>query len=226
MNNLYYNTVSPLLREALQKLMAHEAFNDYILVGGTSLSLQLGHRESIDIDLFTEKEYGTIDTQKIQNALLELFEYTENINSLNNRNIGYSFHVGNDIKDPKKTVKVDMFYTEPFLKPAVERDGLRLSSLEDIAGMKMQAITSRKRKKDFWDIYELLNYFTFAELIDFGLKRNPYSLDEETILKAFDNLIHIDGFSTINCFKGNYWEIIVADLEQTVLQFLNPNRPQ
>ncbi|GHU69924.1 hypothetical protein FACS189413_09550 [Bacteroidia bacterium] len=51
--NLYYNTVSPLLREVLQKLMATPDFNDFVLVGGTALALQLGHRESIDIDLFT-----------------------------------------------------------------------------------------------------------------------------------------------------------------------------
>ena len=51
---LYYNTVNNLLKETLELLMKAPIFNDFRLVGGTSLSLQLGHRMSIDIDLFTD----------------------------------------------------------------------------------------------------------------------------------------------------------------------------
>ncbi|UOB17877.1 nucleotidyl transferase AbiEii/AbiGii toxin family protein [Abyssalbus ytuae] len=51
---LHLNTVSDLLWESLNTLMTIEEFNSFRLVGGTSLSLQQGHRESIDIDLFTE----------------------------------------------------------------------------------------------------------------------------------------------------------------------------
>ena len=58
---LYYKTVSPLLLSALQKLMKADEFNSFRLVGGTSLSLQLGHRESVDIDLFTDAAYDSID---------------------------------------------------------------------------------------------------------------------------------------------------------------------
>lgn len=64
--NLYLNTVSDLLWDALNKLMSLEVFNSFRLVGGTSLSLQLGHRGSIDrgsidIDLFTDSQYGSVD---------------------------------------------------------------------------------------------------------------------------------------------------------------------
>ncbi|MDA0278745.1 MAG: nucleotidyl transferase AbiEii/AbiGii toxin family protein [Bacteroidetes bacterium] len=58
---LYLNTVSDQLWDALNKLMADTAFDTFRLVGGTSLSLQLGHRESIDIDLFTDAAYGSLD---------------------------------------------------------------------------------------------------------------------------------------------------------------------
>jgi predicted nucleotidyltransferase component of viral defense system len=211
--NLYYNTVSDLLLESLQKLMAHEAFNDFVLVGGTALSLQLGHRESIDIDLFTSKYYGTMNTEKMRNALVLLFDYTENTNSVKDRNLGYSVRVG---KRKENIVKIDMFYTDEFIRPIVEKDGLRLASLEDIAAMKMQAITSRKKKKDFWDIYELLKHFSFDDLINFGLERSPYELTKEKIITAFDNLENIDDASEINSFKGDYWELIVLDLKEIV----------
>lgn len=58
--NLHYETVSPLLKETLQKLVNSPIFKDFTLIGGTCLSLQLGHRRSIDIDLFTDIDYGTM----------------------------------------------------------------------------------------------------------------------------------------------------------------------
>ncbi|PRY21724.1 nucleotidyltransferase AbiEii toxin of type IV toxin-antitoxin system [Spirosoma oryzae] len=58
---LHYNTVNKLLRKSLSTLMSAEVFAPFRLVGGTALSLQLGHRISIDIDLFTDALYGDID---------------------------------------------------------------------------------------------------------------------------------------------------------------------
>lgn len=58
---MYWNTVTPLLKEVLNNIMLSEIFQPFRLVGGTSLSLQMGHRVSIDIDLFTDATYGTIN---------------------------------------------------------------------------------------------------------------------------------------------------------------------
>ena len=58
---LHYNTVTPLLREILSMLMAEPLFNPFRLIGGTNLSLRLGHRKSIDIDLFTDAQYESLD---------------------------------------------------------------------------------------------------------------------------------------------------------------------
>ena len=64
-NNLHWNTVSSLLKSGLLKFMAEPLFNPFRLVGGTSLSLKRGHRISIDIDLFTDEEYKSIDFDQI-----------------------------------------------------------------------------------------------------------------------------------------------------------------
>jgi len=74
---LYLNTVSDLLWLTLQKLMSIDNFNSFRLVGGTSLSLQLGHRKSVDIDMFTDAEYGTIDFAKLEAVLRSNFPYIE-----------------------------------------------------------------------------------------------------------------------------------------------------
>ena len=69
---LHYKTVNDLLKEGLLQLMAAKEFETFRLVGGTSLSLQIGHRESIDIDLFSDVDYGKIDFE----AIVEWFAST------------------------------------------------------------------------------------------------------------------------------------------------------
>lgn len=214
--NLKYYTVSELLLESLKKLMAHPAFDDFVLVGGTALSLQLGHRQSIDIDLFTCQPYGTLSGEKIKEALSNLFEYTQDIDSLDSRNLGYSVYIG---KSKNECVKLDMYYTEPFIAPIVQQEGLRLASIEDIAAMKMLAIVTGNRKKDFWDIHELLNQYSLHELIQWGLKRNPYTLNENDILSAFDKMEDMKEDIPIQCLKGKYWEFVKEDINESILHY-------
>ena len=78
--NLHYETVSPLLKETLQKLVNSPIFKDFTLIGGTCLSLQLGHRRSIDIDLFTDIDYGTMNTKEMKEFIQRSFPYSENSN--------------------------------------------------------------------------------------------------------------------------------------------------
>lgn len=75
--NLHYETVSPLLKETLQKLVNSPIFKDFTLIGGTCLSLQLGHRRSIDIDLFTDIDYGTMNTKEMKEFIQRSFPYDE-----------------------------------------------------------------------------------------------------------------------------------------------------
>ncbi len=60
-DSLHYETVSPMLKDVLTELMENELFVLFRLVGGTNLSLRYGHRKSVDIDLFTDAEYGSLD---------------------------------------------------------------------------------------------------------------------------------------------------------------------
>lgn len=75
--NLHYETVSPLLKETLQKLVNSPIFKDFTLIGGTCLSLQLGHRRSIDIDLFTDIDYGTMNTKEMKEFIQRSFPYSD-----------------------------------------------------------------------------------------------------------------------------------------------------
>lgn len=78
---MFYKTVSPLLLGVLRSLMASREFDKFRLVGGTGLSLYRGHRESIDIDLFTDALYGSIDFNKIDSFLRSHYRYVDTSSS-------------------------------------------------------------------------------------------------------------------------------------------------
>ncbi|MBU2950460.1 nucleotidyl transferase AbiEii/AbiGii toxin family protein [Tamlana agarivorans] len=208
--DLYLNTVTDLLWDSLNQLMLIEEFSSFRIVGGTALSLQLGHRESIDIDLFTDAEYGSIDFDILESKLLETFPYVDR-SSTDLVGMGKSYFVGNN---ENELIKLDLFYTDPFVFPVILEQGVRFSSLEDIVAMKFEVIAHGGRKKDFWDIHELLEVYTLDEMIAFYLKRNPYGYSkEELLIKILDFSIAEDDF-TPNCYRGKVWELIKFDFEK------------
>ena len=208
------NIASPLLLECLNKIMESKAFNDLYLVGGTALALQRGHRISIDIDMFSNVLYGEMKTDEIKNALVEMFPYTENLNRLDETLMVYSLFVGNSSDD---CVKLDICYDENPIFPIVNIEGIRMLSEKDIAAMKLNAIAQDKqRKKDFWDIHDLLETYTIEDMVSFALKRFPWSLTLEKIIDGFKRLPTLNDYSEIRCVKGKYWEFIVEDLMEEI----------
>jgi hypothetical protein len=189
--------------------MAMEEFNSFRLVGGTSLSLQLGHRESVDIDLFTDSDYGSIDFEKLENTLIKIFPHVESPTT-GFVGMGKSYFIGNSEND---LVKLDLFYTDSFVFPCVIVQNIRFSSIEEVAAMKFEVIGQGGRKKDFWDVHELLETYSLDEMISFYMKRNPYGYSKEELLtRVIDFSIAEDEF-TPNCYKDKDWEIIKLDFE-------------
>ncbi|HET6224689.1 MAG TPA: nucleotidyl transferase AbiEii/AbiGii toxin family protein, partial [Bacteroidia bacterium] len=122
-NKLYYNTVEPLLLSILKTLMSAKEFSAFRLVGGTALSLYLGHRKSIDIDLFTDAPYGKIDFNAIDTFLKKTYAYIET-NEYDVIGFGKSYFIGNS---EKESIKLDLFYTDEFIEPALVIDHIRLA---------------------------------------------------------------------------------------------------
>ncbi|WP_452600341.1 nucleotidyl transferase AbiEii/AbiGii toxin family protein [Pontimicrobium sp. MEBiC01747] len=210
--DLHLNTVSDLLWDALKQLMLIEEFNNFRIVGGTALSLQLGHRESVDIDLFTDAEYGSIDFYMLETKLNEMFAYVDSL-SVDLVGMGKSYFIGNT---KNELVKLDLFYTDPFVFPVILEQNIRFSSIEEIAAMKFEVIANGGRKKDFWDIHELLETFTLNQMIDFYLKRNPYGYSKEELLLKVIDFSNADNDFTPKCYKEKVWELIKLDFEKLV----------
>jgi|SRR5690554_1596089 len=211
MNKLYVETVSAQLQEYLELLMKMESLSLFRLVGGTALSLQLGHRMSIDIDLFTDAEYGLIDTIAIKHELENTFEIVKNAEDLEKRAPGYSLFCGNNVNN---IIKLDLYYTDSFIFPIKKMGTIRLAALEEIAAMKMLAICNGSRKKDFWDIHELLKHFSLTEMIQWGIQRHPYNLQFEVLVEKLQHISNFADNTKIICLRNKYWEFIKEDIEE------------
>ena len=64
---LHLNTIDPVLYKVLQDLCRLPELSNFVLAGGTSLSLQTGHRRSDDLDFFTDRSFDIIE---VKNAVL------------------------------------------------------------------------------------------------------------------------------------------------------------
>lgn len=150
---LYRETVSAELLALLEDLMIIEEFHSLRLVGGTALALQIGHRNSVDIDLFGKHNMDELSLTNVLNKF-------DNIQKLGGSQSIQIYLVNG--------IKVDIVnYPYKWLKPPLILGDLRIAALEDIAAMKIAAITQRGSKKDFIDIFFLLHKFSMAELFAF-----------------------------------------------------------
>jgi hypothetical protein len=146
----------------IQELQSLPFLKEFYLVGGTALALKLGHRNSIDIDLFTQNEFST---QEIAQKIAV------------NRSFFISFERENTLMCFINSIKTDFIrHNYPFIKEPITEEGITYLSMEDIAAMKLNAIAqSGKRLKDFIDIYYLLEHFSVNEMLSFYEIKYPYS---------------------------------------------------
>ncbi len=154
----------------------------FYLAGGTSLALQIDHRDSIDFDFFTVEPF---DTAALFSECIETFAGHSLLKTQDEKNtLGI-------IIDGAVSVS---FMTFPYamVRPLVESGNLALASIEDIACMKFSAITSRSTMKDYVDLYFILNLFPLAELLDLAAQKMP-TLDRNLILKS---LVYFDDITT------------------------------
>ena len=172
---LSYQTIEPHTLELLKKLMAEPSLTGTRLVGGTSLALQYGHRNSIDLDFF-----GTIDDDPL--SIRECLETIGHVSVLKETK-------SIRIYDLDK-VKIDFvdYSRYQWLTEAITEDGLRLASPKDIAAMKVNAIEGRGTRKDFVDIYFLLQHYSLDEILGFYQEKYP----EHSVFRALMSLSYFE----------------------------------
>lgn len=150
---LQTRTVEPNTLGLLKQLMSMPALDTFDLVGGTALALQLGHRFSVDLDLFTTESFDKDELFEQLRASFDLIVERES------KTIYITY-----IND----VKVD-FVKVPYPKlfPVKLVDDVRMLDIRDIAPMKLNAVAQRGNKKDFYDIYFLLKIMSLQDILNF-----------------------------------------------------------
>ncbi|MBK9356581.1 MAG: nucleotidyl transferase AbiEii/AbiGii toxin family protein [Bacteroidales bacterium] len=181
----------------------------FSLVGGTALALRFGHRSSVDLELFyhvkfnqpelvsaLEKKFGSRFVYKQQHTQFGVFCFIDN-------------------------VKVDIIhYPHNTVSDIVLEDELRIYSDIDIAAMKIQAILGRAKKKDFWDLHELLHHYTLQQIMDWHKLKYPGQMLAISIPHAITYFIDADESETPLSFKGQTWQQIKRDISRVVSDYL------
>lgn len=171
---LSYSAVDPHTLELLKAVMQQELFAPLRLVGGTALALQYGHRQSVDLDLFGAAQLDAIDTRQVLSQIgkLSVVKETPNIKCY--------------LLDG---IKIDIVnYSYSWIADMIESEGIRLASDKDIAAMKINAIQGRGSKKDFIDLYFLLQRYSLQEILDYYCEKYP----EHSLFRAMMSLHFFD----------------------------------
>ena len=168
-------TVEPDTLELLIVLMQKSYLQEFILVGGTSLSLQSGLRVSVDLDLFTEKPF---DSEALKLHLEDDFPDFQVL-----------LESQNTLITNINSIKVDFIrFKYGFAYPTVFEDKIRLANEKDIASMKLDAITGRGKKKDFFDLYFLLLRHSLPVLLALYQEKYKHS----TIFHVIKSITYFD----------------------------------
>ncbi len=150
--------------------MEMKTIKTHRLVGGTALALQIGHRISVDIDLFSDDKN---DYEEIQEELYEKFGNKfakgRNISSSVSKGIAvYLNDIKTDILDRKSK----------FIRPALINEQIRIASKEDIIPMKFNTFLcspefARYEKKDYIDIANLMKEYSLEHMISLYNEKYP-----------------------------------------------------
>jgi len=203
---LHLSTIAPSTLVLLKELMKIDEFNSLRLVGGTSLALQIGHRKSIDLDLFGEIDFPSLNNEEIFKSFdkIESFKTSKHINI---------FEIN--------SVKVDFVnYTYPWLKNELIIDGIRLAQKEDIAAMKVAAITGRGSRKDFIDLFFLLKQFTFKQIMDL-YKQKYFDSSPYLALKSLLYFVDAENDFSVEMIEDLSWDEVKNTISREVKKYIN-----
>jgi predicted nucleotidyltransferase component of viral defense system len=212
-SSLHYETVTPELKQVLLDLMSNSLFESFRLVGGTSLSLRYGHRMSIDIDLFTDAEYGSVDFSLLEQSLQQNYPYYYRVDVTEIVGMGRSYYIGHS---EEKSVKLDLFYSDPFIRNADVIDNIRIAHVDDVVAMKMDVLSRGGRKKDFWDIHFLFDYYSVQKMIELHKERSEWTHVPDEINAGLVDFSLADEMPDPNCLLFKNWDIIKIDFVEKV----------
>lgn len=200
---LHKETVDAKTLELLIALQSEPELDDFNLVGGTALALYIGHRKSIDIDLFTTCDF---DLERLKSMLIEKYGFT------------VSFERKHTLKGFINNVKIDCIrFNYPYISDFTVIDGVRLAGIPDIIAMKLSAIAQDgTRIKDFIDVAYFSDKYSFNEMLGFYKTKFP-SANVLMPVKAITYFDEIDFNESIIMIADKFdWKKVAKRLNEMV----------
>jgi len=205
---MYYpESVSQELLLILKKLMLEAELKDFNLGGGTSLALRFGHRRSVDIDLFSRRQFDSLHLSELLHSRFSSLE-------LINRTEGSLCMLIDGCK-------LDILqHNFPLLNEPLVNNGIRFLSLPDLAAMKINAVTNRGSKKDFVDLYLLhSNDIPLTESLDYFCEKYG-SAGRFLAIRSLGWFEDADAEPDPVFLNGWTWETVRLQMENLVRDFL------
>jgi predicted nucleotidyltransferase component of viral defense system len=207
---LHTETVEPGTFSILKELMQLPGLENFTLVGGTALSLLYGHRVSVDLDLFSAEPF---DNEVVIDIINNHFKKSFTVRS-NHPRFGIFCFIGD--------TKVDIIrHPHELLRDELTIDGIRMFSQPDIMAMKVQAILNRGKKKDFWDVAELLQHYTIADFVQFHQEKYSSQNLMITVPQALTYFSDAAEDEAPRSLKGQTWESVQAFISLKVREYLS-----
>lgn len=203
---MFPRTLPDNAQNALALLGKQDFFKTTYLAGGSSLALQLGHRRSIDFDFFTNQTFELIDVKTILNRIGRYTGEHEAPKTMVGRFNEAKFSL--------------FYYPYKLIGKTVDYQGINLANFEDIAAMKLVAITDRGTKKDYIDLYFLANKcFSIEKMFNFYDKKyHNFEVNKVTLLKALQYFEDADGSEMPEMIKKIDWEEIKKFFQKEVIR--------
>jgi predicted nucleotidyltransferase component of viral defense system len=171
----HWNAITPKMRWLLIHLGQQSFTRRFYLAGGTALSLQIGHRRSVDFDFFSE-----IDE-------LDEKSRSEIVHSLSSLPIQVIENVGGNLLLLVDGIRTGFFsYGYPLVQETLPVENIHLASLVDIGLMKCDALISRGSRKDFYDLFYLAQTINLEHLLQIGQKK--YALFRDFPLMVLESM--------------------------------------
>jgi len=201
--------LEPKTRHVWEKIKNSKMLEDFYLAGGTGLALQLGHRKSIDLDFFSPDSFLL---QKLKEELKVLGDL-----KINNETEGDTLNCSLD------KVLISFFrYPYRILFPFAEYNGIRIADFKDIACMKLDVISSRGSRKDFVDLYFILNKISIKELLNlFEKKYEGIKYNRLHLLKSLDCFDEAEKDPMPAMLENIDWEKIKKEIKRKVADYIN-----
>ena len=97
-----------------------------------------------------------------------------------------------------------------------QHGNIRIAAVDDIVAMKMDVLPRGGRKKDFWDLHLLHNYYTIEQMLSLYEERYPYGSTREECIKGFLDFSFADSDPDPICLQNKYWQLIKLDFTEWI----------